>query len=155
MTLLALSVSAELADATELPRVSDGIASVAFVDAIDSTSSSDQIEEEEDGGERRAASRGRVNMKSITVGLVVRVDWRESDGALNAPWNRGLLQRWVYGRNDDYTNVSNTGRGEKRCLSTLTTSTYSPTRRHRPILRYRYPAVYWCRSAGLPVLLSG
>ena len=154
MTLLALSVSAELADATELPRVSDGMASVAFVDAIDSTSSSDQIEEEEDGGERRAASRGTVNMKSMSVGLVVPVDWRESDGALNTPWNLDLLRCWTLVCYDDYGNVSNTGRAAKRDLSTLTTSAHRPIRRYRSILRYRYPAVYWCRSAGLPVWLS-
>jgi hypothetical protein len=61
----------------ELPLVNGGIASVAFVDAIDSASSSDQMEEEAD--EWRALSRGRVNMESTNAvsddGIVLSTDW--------------------------------------------------------------------------------
>ena len=56
MILLARSVSAEHWEAIEFPRVNGGMASVAFVEAMDSTSSSDHTEDEEEGGDRRAIS---------------------------------------------------------------------------------------------------
>ncbi|KAI9877732.1 MAG: hypothetical protein M1823_007060, partial [Watsoniomyces obsoletus] len=62
MTLLAWSVWAELREDTiEFPLVKGGMASVAFVEAIESASSSDQTEE--DAADWKALSRGMANME--------------------------------------------------------------------------------------------
>ena len=69
----------------EFPRVRDGIASVAFVEAIESASSSDQMAEEDD--DWRALSRGRANMRS-GMPVSARESCYRLIGAGRIRWNR-------------------------------------------------------------------